>query len=116
MSATRTEHKTRDHRFAYISTGDLTKWAKGTTRFAYPEPKNGPKAPFKPITSLKVLEPCQVARIGKAEVPVMVAALKPKKTVDKPEEGTGAVADMIDESLSIADKINAMFSRMVRHA
>jgi len=102
-------HKTRDHRFAYISTGDITKWCKGTTRFAYPEPKKGRPAPFRPITSLQAFEPRSVARNAKEGVTVMVANLKPRKTVDKPEEGSGAVAAMIDASLEISNMINRRF-------
>ncbi len=101
-------HKTRDHRFAYISTGDITRWARGTSRFAYPEPKNT-KVPSVPITSKAACVMRPVAAKSGARL-CMIGAVKqgaPQTMNDL--EGTGIVADSIESSIAISNLINRRF-------
>lgn len=102
-------HKTRDHRFAYISRGDITSFARGTSKFKYPEPKNT-KDTFTPITSKSACAMKTVARKLAHERVVMLASAKQGKPSALSDlEGTGMVADMIDRALEISKKINAQF-------
>jgi hypothetical protein len=54
MNTTNIQHQTRDHRFAYISAGDIGFWAKATTGPTLPKGKQVPRV-FSPVTNLDAL-------------------------------------------------------------
>jgi hypothetical protein len=54
MNTNNIQHQTRDHRFAYISAGDISFWSKSTTGPVLPKGKQAARI-FAPVTNLEAL-------------------------------------------------------------
>jgi hypothetical protein len=99
------QHKTRDHRFAYISGGDITGWARGTTKFQYPEPK-GRTTKLATITSKNACVMKTVEKTKASRQQVLIQDVPHGMAMGVELEGTGRQADAIDNALAISDMCN----------
>lgn len=53
------KHPTRDHAFAYVSTGDITSWARGTTKPRIPSRLGPRKGKALTVTDLDAMRAFQ---------------------------------------------------------
>jgi hypothetical protein len=103
-------HNTRDHRFAYISSADISSWCKATTGFKRPEVKT------KRAKSVEVqdLEACKNLILGSkrphnpASV-VIDAHSGTKGDVAKAIEACEKAIECVDVAMSNANLLNNLF-------
>ncbi len=103
-------HNERGRRFAYISTGDITTWAKGTTHASYPEPKNKRRTPA-PVSSL---DNCGIRTVAEcrpqAEETVVLVGATPRKQADTMASDTDGM-----DVASFSSRAAAIFASLVKH-
>lgn len=100
-------HKTRDRRFAYISRGDITRWAKGTTHATYPEPKRVVSRPLA-ITSLDACVMHSTAKPAPIQATCMIGLVDNKKTVAQTDVESD---DLSDGYLDIPNRFERLINR-----
>ncbi len=95
-------HATRDHRFAYISTGEIS-WARATSPGVRPECNKRVKRTFSPVTDIDALRAASNAKLIVA--PVSSAQHLDALPVETPAPKRD-IADDIDRTHAICDALN----------
>ena len=103
-------HSTRDHRFAYISTADISSWSKTTTGFKRPEVKT------KRVKSVPVedIESCKKLILGSPrphnpDGVVIDADSGTKGDVAKAVAACEKAIECVDVAMRNANLINSLF-------
>ncbi len=99
--------------FGSIRTGDISRWAKGTARFLYPEPKNIKAKPV-PVKSLNACVFQPKPERANTEGLVMVGSLegRVRSTVGEGCDGMTSV----EASLKISNKLDEITKSLVKKA
>ena len=103
-------HSTRDHRFAYISTGNIESWCKATTSFKRPEVKT----PRVKSVEVQDLEACKNLILGtkRPHNPASVvidADSGAKGDVAKAVAACDKAINCVNVAMSNANLLNSLF-------